>query len=129
MIQLIAISASDSFFRIGTKHQEIREKQTRGPIDYVTGAIGTLHDMDDDEMDPNYARVNHFREPCTPTNIYRSPSPPQAGPLSYPRDGHPLSPERDHLEGLYAKVNKPYHPMMPVDRWVKLIKTYSLKGE
>ncbi|XP_049628864.1 partitioning defective 3 homolog B [Suncus etruscus] len=105
----------DGCERIGTKHQDIREKQTRGPIDYVTGAIGTLHDMDDDEMDPNYARVNHFREPCTPTNVYRSSSPPQAGPLSYPRDGHPLSPERDHLEGLYAKVNKPYHPLMPVD--------------
>lgn len=72
--------------------------------------------MDDDEMDPNYARVNHFREPCTSANVYRSPSPPRAGPLGYPRDGRPLSPERDHLEGLYAKVNKPYHPPVPIDR-------------
>uniref|UniRef100_A0A667IK02 Partitioning defective 3 homolog B n=1 Tax=Lynx canadensis TaxID=61383 RepID=A0A667IK02_LYNCA len=101
--------------RIGAKHQELREKQARGLIDYATGGIGSLHDMDDDEMDPNYARVNHFREPCASANVYRSPSPPRAGPLSYPRDGRPLSPERDHLEGLYAKVNKPYHPPMPVD--------------
>ncbi|XP_047629259.1 partitioning defective 3 homolog B [Phacochoerus africanus] len=101
--------------RIGAKHQEIREKQARGLIDYATGAIGSLHDMDDDEMDPNYARVNHFREPCTSANVYRSPSPPRAGPLGYPRDGRPLSPERDHLEGLYAKVNKPYHPPVPID--------------
>ncbi|XP_046940793.1 partitioning defective 3 homolog B isoform X2 [Lynx rufus] len=101
--------------RIGAKHQELREKQARGLIDYATGGIGSLHDMDDDEMDPNYARVNHFREPCASANVYRSPSPPRAGPLSYPRDGRPLSPERDHLEGLYAKVNKPYHPLMPVD--------------
>uniref|UniRef100_A0A673ST45 Partitioning defective 3 homolog B n=1 Tax=Suricata suricatta TaxID=37032 RepID=A0A673ST45_SURSU len=101
--------------RIGAKHQELREKQARGLIDYAAGGIGSLHDMDDDEMDPNYARVNHFREPCASANVYRSPSPPRAGPLGYPRDGRPLSPERDHLEGLYAKVNKPYHPPMPVD--------------
>ncbi|XP_077927353.1 partitioning defective 3 homolog B isoform X3 [Halichoerus grypus] len=101
--------------RIGAKHQELREKQARGLIDYATGAVGSLHDMDDDEMDPNYARVNHFREPCTSASVYRSPSPPRAGPLGYHRDGRPLSPERDHLEGLYAKVNKPYHPPVPVD--------------
>ncbi|CAK6448156.1 unnamed protein product [Pipistrellus nathusii] len=101
--------------RIGAKHQELREKQARGLVDYATGTIGSLHDMDDDEMDPNYARVNHFREPCASANVYRSPSPPRAGPLVYPRDGRPLSPERDHLEGLYAKVNKPYHPPVPVD--------------
>lgn len=101
--------------RIGAKHQELREKQLRGLVDYATGTIGSLHDMDDDEMDPNYARVNHFREPCAPANVYRSPSPPRAGPLGFPRDGRPLSPERDLLEGLYAKVNKPYHPPVPVD--------------
>ncbi|XP_058156289.1 partitioning defective 3 homolog B isoform X2 [Dasypus novemcinctus] len=101
--------------RIGAKHQELREKQVRGLVDYATGGMGSLHDMDDDEMDPNYARVNHFREPCASASVYRSPSPPRAGLLSYPRDGHPLSPERDHLEGLYAKVNKSYHPPAPVD--------------
>ncbi|XP_063569055.1 partitioning defective 3 homolog B isoform X7 [Pongo abelii] len=101
--------------RIGAKHQELREKQARGLLDYATGAIGSVYDMDDDEMDPNYARVNHFREPCTSANVYRSPSPPRAGPFGYPRDGRPLSPERDHLEGLYAKVNKPYHPLAPAD--------------
>ncbi|XP_044769637.1 partitioning defective 3 homolog B isoform X2 [Neomonachus schauinslandi] len=101
--------------RIGAKHQELREKQARGLIDYATGAAGSLHDMDDDEMDPNYARVNHFREPCTSASVYRSSSPPRAGPLGYHRDGRPLSPERDHLEGLYAKVNKPYHPPVPAD--------------
>lgn len=101
--------------RIGAKHQELREKQLRGLVDYATGTIGSLHDMDDDEMDPNYARVNHFREPCASANVYRSPSPPRAGPLGFPRDGRPLSPERDLLEGLYAKVNKPYHPPVPVD--------------
>ncbi|XP_026310395.1 partitioning defective 3 homolog B isoform X3 [Piliocolobus tephrosceles] len=101
--------------RIGAKHQELREKQARGLLDYATGAIGSVYDMDDDEMDPNYARVNHFREPCTSANVFRSPSPPRAGPFGYSRDGRPLSPERDHLEGLYAKVNKPYHPLAPAD--------------
>ncbi|XP_077010911.1 partitioning defective 3 homolog B isoform X3 [Tamandua tetradactyla] len=101
--------------RTGAKHQELREKQVRGLVDYATGGIGSMHDMDDDEIDPNYARVNHFREPCASASVYRSPSPSRAGPLSYPRDGHPLSPERDHLEGLYAKVNKSYQPPAPVD--------------
>ncbi|XP_063092694.1 partitioning defective 3 homolog B isoform X2 [Cavia porcellus] len=101
--------------RIGAKHQELREKQARGLLDYATGTIGSVHDMDDDEIDPNYARVNHFREPCASANVFRSPSPPRAGPFGYPRDGRPLSPERDHLEGLYAKVNKPYQPPVPVD--------------
>ncbi|XP_006889172.1 PREDICTED: partitioning defective 3 homolog B-like isoform X2 [Elephantulus edwardii] len=101
--------------RIGAKHQELREKQARGLLDYTTGAVGSVHDMDDDEIDPNYARVNHFREPCPSANVYRSPSPPRPGPLGYPRDGRPLSPEKDHLEGLYAKVNKPYHPPAPAD--------------
>nr|XP_036865144.1 partitioning defective 3 homolog B isoform X2 [Manis javanica] len=101
--------------RIGAKHQELREKQARVLIDYATGAVGSLHDMDDDEMDPNYARVNHFREPCASANIYRPPSPPRGAPLGYPRDGRPLSPEKGHLEGLYAKVNKPYHPLVPAD--------------
>lgn len=111
------ISANCStFFRIGAKHQELREKQARVLIDYATGAVGSLHDMDDDEMDPNYARVNHFREPCASANIYRPPSPPRGAPLGYPRDGRPLSPEKGHLEGLYAKVNKPYHPLVPADR-------------
>ncbi|XP_034353569.1 partitioning defective 3 homolog B [Arvicanthis niloticus] len=94
--------------RIETKHQELREKQARGLVEYATVMTGPVHDMDDDEIDPNYARVNHFREPCASANVFRSPSPPRAGPLGYPRDGRPLSP--DHLEGLYAKVNKPYHP-------------------
>uniref|UniRef100_H0WW76 Par-3 family cell polarity regulator beta n=1 Tax=Otolemur garnettii TaxID=30611 RepID=H0WW76_OTOGA len=101
--------------RIGAKHQELREKQARGLVDYAAGAFGSVHDMDDDEMDPNYARVNHFREPCVSASVFRSPSPPRAGPFGFPRDGRPLSPERDHLEGLYAKVNKPYHPPAPVD--------------
>ncbi|XP_053453634.1 partitioning defective 3 homolog B isoform X2 [Nycticebus coucang] len=101
--------------RIGAKHQELREKQARGLVEYAAGAFGSVHDMDDDEMDPNYARVNHFREPCVSASVFRSPSPPQAGPFGFPRDGRPLSPERDHLEGLYAKVKKPYHPPAPVD--------------
>ncbi|XP_069874868.1 partitioning defective 3 homolog B isoform X2 [Dipodomys merriami] len=101
--------------RIGAKHQELREKQARVLVDYAAGATGSVHDMDDDEMDPNYARVNHFREPCASANVFRSPSPPWTGPLGYTRDGRALSPERDHLEGLYAKVNKPYHPPTPAD--------------
>ncbi|XP_074047666.1 partitioning defective 3 homolog B isoform X2 [Macrotis lagotis] len=101
--------------RIGAKHQELREKQARGLIDYSTGLIGPLHDMDDDEMDPNYARVNHFQDTYIPAGIYRSSSPPSIGALGYPRDGPPLSPEKDHLEGLYAKINKPYHPQTLAD--------------
>ncbi|XP_068931197.1 partitioning defective 3 homolog B [Petaurus breviceps papuanus] len=101
--------------RIGAKHQELREKQARGLTDYSTGLIGPLHDMDDDEMDPNYARVNHFQDTYVPAGVYRSSPPPSVGPLGYVRDGPPLFPEKDHLEGLYAKINKPYHPQALAD--------------
>ncbi|XP_074155057.1 partitioning defective 3 homolog B isoform X2 [Sminthopsis crassicaudata] len=101
--------------RIGAKHQELREKQARGLIDYSTGLIGPFHDMDDDEMDPNYARVNHFQDTYVPAGVYRPSSPPSIGALGYTRDGPPLSPEKDHLEGLYAKINKPYHPQTLTD--------------
>uniref|UniRef100_A0A8C8SZY8 Partitioning defective 3 homolog B n=1 Tax=Pelusios castaneus TaxID=367368 RepID=A0A8C8SZY8_9SAUR len=101
--------------RIGAKHQELRQKQARGIPDYSTGPVGSLPDMDDDEMDPNYARVNHFREAYPAANVYRPSSPPVAENFRYPRDIPGIPGEREHLEGLYAKINKQHHPQTPAD--------------
>ncbi|KAM6259859.1 partitioning defective 3 homolog B isoform 2-T2 [Spheniscus humboldti] len=99
--------------RIGAKHQELRQKQLRGLSDYSTGPGGP--DIDDDEMDPNYARVNHFREAYPAASIYRPSSPAVAETFVYPRDSPSAPMEREYLEGLYAKINKQHYPQTPGD--------------
>ncbi|XP_076198553.1 partitioning defective 3 homolog B isoform X2 [Aptenodytes patagonicus] len=99
--------------RIGAKHQELRQKQLRGLSDYPTGPGGP--DIDDDEMDPNYARVNHFREAYPAASIYRPSSPAVAETFVYPRDSPSAPMEREYLEGLYAKINKQHYPQTPGD--------------
>ncbi|KQK83924.1 hypothetical protein AAES_54499 [Amazona aestiva] len=100
--------------RIGAKHQELRQKQLRGLSDYSIGPGGP--DIDDDEMDPNYARVNHFREVYPAASFYRPSSPAVAETFVYPRDSPSTPVEREHLEGLYAKINKQHYPQTPGDR-------------
>ncbi|NXN35268.1 PAR3L protein, partial [Rhinoptilus africanus] len=95
--------------RIGAKHQELRQKQLRGLSDY------SGPDIDDDEVDPNYARVNHFRETYPAASIYRPSSPAVAETFVYPRDSPSAPMEREHLEGLYAKINKQHYPQTPGD--------------
>lgn len=100
--------------RIGAKHQELRQKQLRGLSDYSTGPGGP--DIDDDEVDPNYARVNHFREAYPPASIYRPSSPAVGETFFYLRDSSSAPMEREHLEGLYAKINKQHYPQTSADR-------------
>uniref|UniRef100_A0A8C0EWW4 Par-3 family cell polarity regulator beta n=1 Tax=Bubo bubo TaxID=30461 RepID=A0A8C0EWW4_BUBBB len=99
--------------RIGAKHQELRQKQLRGLSDYSTGPGGP--DIDDDETDPNYARVNHFRETYPAASVYRPSSPAVAETFVFPRDSSSAPMEREHLEGLYAKINKQHYPQTPGD--------------
>ncbi|KAF1671372.1 hypothetical protein FQV07_0002602, partial [Pygoscelis papua] len=99
--------------RIGAKHQELRQKQLKGLSDYSTSPGGP--DIDDDEMDPNYARVNHFREAYPAASIYRPSSPAVAETFVYPRDSPSAPMEREYLEGLYAKINKQHYPQTPGD--------------
>ncbi|KAJ7408053.1 hypothetical protein WISP_122982 [Willisornis vidua] len=99
--------------RIGAKHQELRQKQLRGLSDYSAGPGGP--DIDDDEVDPNYARVNHFREAYPSANIYRASSPAAAETFVYPHDSPSTPMEREHLEGLYAKINKQHYPQISGD--------------
>ncbi|XP_066479187.1 partitioning defective 3 homolog B [Tiliqua scincoides] len=99
--------------RIGAKHQELRQKQARGLAEYSTGPMGPPPDIDDDETDPNYARVNHFREMYPVATAYRPSSPPV--PEAFGCDNPPGPVDRDHLEGLYARINKPPHQHAPVE--------------
>uniref|UniRef100_A0A6I8Q345 Partitioning defective 3 homolog B n=1 Tax=Xenopus tropicalis TaxID=8364 RepID=A0A6I8Q345_XENTR len=84
--------------RINIKHQELREQQAKNLLGY-----NWSHDMEDDDMDPNYAKVNHFQEAPLNHNAHRPYSPPTTLPPSYPRETQVLSSER---EDLYAKINK-----------------------
>ncbi|XP_070588131.1 partitioning defective 3 homolog B isoform X2 [Erythrolamprus reginae] len=99
--------------RIGAKHQELRQKQIRAHAEYSTVPMGAPPDLDDDETDPNYARVNHFREVYPVINSYQLSSTPVSG--AYGGCNNPIAPlDRDHLEGLYARINKPSHQHAPV---------------
>ncbi|KAM4698421.1 partitioning defective 3 homolog B [Rhinophrynus dorsalis] len=87
--------------RINLKHQELREQQAKTLWNY-----GTSHEMEDDDMDPNYARVNHFKESPPMQNAHRPYSPPVPGTHSYQRETQIPVSERDHVQELYAKINK-----------------------
>lgn len=100
--------------RIGAKHQELRQKQARGLLEYYTSPGGPPPDMEDDDTDPNYARVNHFREMQPVVNAYRSASP--SVPETAGCDHSPALVDRDHLEGIYAKIKKPFHQQAPLER-------------
>uniref|UniRef100_A0A8C1TPL4 Par-3 family cell polarity regulator beta b n=1 Tax=Cyprinus carpio TaxID=7962 RepID=A0A8C1TPL4_CYPCA len=84
--------------RIEAKHQELRERQVRDHF--------SPPDVEDDDLDPNYARINNFRErgsPSQPRYGNHSPSPQRPPhPVSHSRE----PPTEDPLDGLYAKVNK-----------------------
>uniref|UniRef100_A0A8C6XAZ2 Partitioning defective 3 homolog B n=1 Tax=Naja naja TaxID=35670 RepID=A0A8C6XAZ2_NAJNA len=100
--------------RIGAKHQELRQKQIRGLAEYSTVPMGAPPDLDDDDTDPNYARVNHFREVYPVINSYHLSSPSVSE--AYGGCNNPTAPlDRDHLEGLYARINKPSHQHAPVE--------------
>uniref|UniRef100_A0ACB8FZY5 Uncharacterized protein n=1 Tax=Sphaerodactylus townsendi TaxID=933632 RepID=A0ACB8FZY5_9SAUR len=95
--------------RIGAKHQELRQRQVRGLAEYSTGPVGSPPDIDDDETDPNYAQVNHFRERYPAISAYRPSLPPP--PETFGCENPPAP-----LEELYARINKPSHQHAPVER-------------
>ncbi|XP_052421014.1 partitioning defective 3 homolog B isoform X4 [Carassius gibelio] len=88
--------------RIEAKHQELRQRQVRDRF--------SPPDVEDDDLDPNYARINNFRErgsPSQPRYGNRSPSPQRPPPpVSHSREPS----TEDPLDGLYAKVNKQRSP-------------------
>ncbi|KAG7463990.1 hypothetical protein MATL_G00182470 [Megalops atlanticus] len=92
--------------RIEAKHQELREQQARDRL--------PLPDVEDDDMDPNYARINNFRDPPASAQYPqrdRTPSP-KLPPLQASHSREPST--EDPVEGLYAKVNKQRPPPPPV---------------
>uniref|UniRef100_A0A096MDL3 Par-3 family cell polarity regulator beta n=1 Tax=Poecilia formosa TaxID=48698 RepID=A0A096MDL3_POEFO len=76
---------------------------------YATPDQASLPSMEDDDSDPNYARINDFRQPPSPLSLSRTPSP------AMPRGG-PVQPQAsfEDINGLYAKVNKS-RPPTPVN--------------
>ncbi|XP_056436546.1 partitioning defective 3 homolog B [Gadus chalcogrammus] len=121
----------DEIERIEAKHPELRDPRAKGdPRPRGPTAEGSrvpggprYQEVEDDEADPNYARINSFRDrgnvastsPATlhsshPADHGRAPSPPQhpAHP-GYGNHGNDptMGPNGDPMDGLYAKVNKP----------------------
>lgn len=76
----------------------------RSEVDSPTPDRVLLPDVEDDDQDPNYARINNFRQP--PTAAAPSPTPAPAPVPSHSREPS----AEDPREGLYAKVNKQRAP-------------------
>ncbi|XP_056244818.1 partitioning defective 3 homolog B isoform X2 [Seriola aureovittata] len=110
--------------RIEAGHPELREHRSR---DQQGGGGGSAYpDVEDDDTDPNYARIQSFRDrDVGPVPQLPSQSPPYstiqhthahtASPQSlttFPGHGNHVNnpgaiPDDDHIDRLYAKVNKP----------------------
>lgn len=103
--------------RIEAGHPELREQRPREP---QVGSGGQPYpEFEDDDADPNYARIQSFRDrdaaavpqpPYSAIQQGRTPSP--QGPAGVQghanHAGEPAAlPDGDHLDRLYAKVNKP----------------------
>ncbi|KAM7380782.1 hypothetical protein PAMP_004055 [Pampus punctatissimus] len=107
--------------RIEAGHPELREHRSRDQ----QGGGGGYPDVEDDDADPNYARIQSFRDrnmgsipqPLSQSPPYstiqhshvRAPSP--QGP-TFPGHGNHVNdpgaiPDDDPIDRLYAKVNKP----------------------
>ncbi|XP_053483215.1 partitioning defective 3 homolog B isoform X1 [Ictalurus furcatus] len=86
--------------RIEAKHQELRDRQARDRF--------VSPEVDDDDVDPNYARINTFRgRPSQSPYGTRSTSPQRA---THPTNHSREPSTEDPLDGLYAKINKPRGP-------------------
>ena len=118
--------------RIEAKHPELRDPRAKGdPRPRGPPAEGSrvpggprYQEVEDDEADPNYARINSFRDrgnvaSTSPSSPPYSAHPPDHGRVPSPPQ-HPAHPgysnhgndpamgaNGDPMDGLYAKVNKP----------------------
>ncbi|KAG8432735.1 hypothetical protein GDO86_017104, partial [Hymenochirus boettgeri] len=87
--------------RINLKHQELRDQQAKALFGYTWS-----HGMEDDDIDPNYAKVNNFQEAPPLQKAYHTYSPSITPSPSYPRDIQVLTSEQENIQDLYAKINK-----------------------
>ncbi|XP_047432945.1 par-3 family cell polarity regulator beta a isoform X2 [Mugil cephalus] len=88
----------------------IPDSRDRHDPRYATSS--SLPDVEDDDSDPNYARISNFRQPPSPQVLARrTPSP------GAPATGGPNPPQlsAEDLDGLYAKVNKSRPPQTQAD--------------
>nr|XP_043869058.1 partitioning defective 3 homolog B isoform X4 [Solea senegalensis] len=108
--------------RIEAGHPELQEHRSRDQ----QGARSTYPDVEDDDTDPNYARIQSFRDRDTgsvpqplpqspPYNTIQHTHARNASPQTtstFPGHGNHANdpgavPDDDHIDRLYAKVNKP----------------------
>ncbi|XP_053732799.1 partitioning defective 3 homolog B isoform X3 [Synchiropus splendidus] len=100
--------------RIELGHPELQDHLQGG------GAAPPFPDVEDDESDPNYARIQSFKGRSTAPPAPLSPHSPPYSTVQRPQNPSPQGPSNfhplhandataaeDHLDRLYAKVNKP----------------------
>lgn len=118
MRDIESISDVHLYVRIEAVHPELQEHGSRDQ----QGGGAAYPNVEDDDADPNYARIQSFRDrdvasvpqPLSQSPPYsavqRTPSP--QGPSAFPGPGNYANgpgvyPDDDPLDRLYAKVNKP----------------------
>ncbi|KAK3510698.1 hypothetical protein QTP70_013700 [Hemibagrus guttatus] len=98
--------------------EELNKSESEMLMEADVSAPARAHvpEVEDDDFDPNYARINNFRDPPPPSHVSypnRMQSPHYVPPTS-PAYNAPLTNE-DPREGLYAKVNKIKPLAQPTD--------------
>uniref|UniRef100_A0A4W6G1B5 Par-3 family cell polarity regulator beta b n=2 Tax=Lates calcarifer TaxID=8187 RepID=A0A4W6G1B5_LATCA len=108
--------------RIEAGHPELREHRSKDQ--QGGGGRSAYPDVEDDDTDPNYARIQSFRDRdmgSVPQPLSQSPpystiqhthAPSPQTPSGFPGHGNHANdpgatPDDDHIDRLYAKVNKP----------------------
>uniref|UniRef100_A0A8C2ZPG3 PDZ domain-containing protein n=2 Tax=Cyclopterus lumpus TaxID=8103 RepID=A0A8C2ZPG3_CYCLU len=110
-----AAKASKNKLEALSEEEVDRNQDQRGSFDpryaeiqagHSTPDSASFPEVEDDDSDPNYARINNFRPPPSPQPfISRTPS-----PAALPAGPNPLRTSSEDLDGLYAKVNKSRPP-------------------
>nr|XP_033471997.1 par-3 family cell polarity regulator beta a isoform X1 [Epinephelus lanceolatus] len=92
--------------RVADQRDSYYPQYTEIQAGHLTPESASFPDVEDDDSDPNYARINNFRQPPSPQPfISRTPS-----PAALTGGANPPQASSEELDGLYAKVNKSRPP-------------------
>ncbi|KAI5090211.1 partitioning defective 3-like B isoform X1 [Silurus meridionalis] len=123
-----------SKLKLGSLSEEELNKSepemSEGGVSVYAPPQGNLPEVEDDDFDPNYARISNFRDP-PPSNHATYPSH-MVSPNAVRPAGHAynISPtNEDPREGLYAKVNKIKTPTQPAAESSKEVRLQQIRSQ
>ncbi|KAI5616051.1 partitioning defective 3-like B isoform X2 [Silurus asotus] len=131
---LLRFGKRKSKLKLGSLSEEELNKSepemSEGGVSVYAPPQSNLPDVEDDDFDPNYARISNFRDP-PPSNHATFPSH-MVSPNAVRPAGHAynISPNNeDPREGLYAKVNKIKTPTQPAAESSKEVRLQQIRSQ